>query len=212
MDTARRAMMALALVPFGGRWARAEESDVTDEFRTGDVTMAVHWDQGEGWLRARYRLVNSGRVAVVVFDRLFHTDVSGKRKIDPDHCWRWLDQGGLYRMAKTVPSVPRHKRVESPEVPYARLLDPGAAIEGQAVVPVPLDQVLPYGQPPQVAGDRIAGVQLTIGYAVVDAAMQARTLEGDVLSLDYGWAEPRQKLLGSAAAAVELPLSGAVAD
>ncbi|MFT4151351.1 MAG: hypothetical protein QM656_14220 [Paracoccaceae bacterium] len=207
----RRAVVA-GVAAFGAGGAQARGTDVTGEYREGDLGLETAWDQGEGRVRCRYRLVNGGGARLVVFDRLYHTASSGKRRIDEDQCWRWLEEGGLYRMAKTVPSVPGDMRVEMPEVPYARLLLPGAVLEGQAVAPVPLDQLLPYEQAPAHTAREITRIVLTLGFAVADGAMEAREIEEGILSLRYGWAEPRQKVVSCVPVGADLPMSGAPED
>lgn len=168
-------------------------------------------EPGEGYLSATYALANDGPVPLVVFDRLFATDPRGARTVDPDLCWRWVDPDGQYVMAKLIPAVPRGMRVESPELPYARALPAGEMLRGRAVVPLPLDQRLPYGQPaPVPAAAEVAGVSLRLGYAVPDAEYshtEIPTPDGPVLSVLPPWARKRHRVLRSAPLPARLPLA-----
>ncbi|WP_126975636.1 hypothetical protein [Frigidibacter oleivorans] len=199
-------MLALSLTGPG----RTEEIAVAGALKEGDVVLEVTWTPGKGFLQGRYRLRNDGAAQLLVFDRLYHTAVTGARTVDPDHAWRWLDRDGSYRVAKTVPPVPSDRRVESPDLPYARLLPPQSALEGTVLLPLPLDQMLPYDQaPPLPPAEEVTAVTLTLGYAEVEAGTPAKALgEGAdlVYSLPLGWALPRQRLVSTAPAALRLPM------
>lgn len=180
------------------------------EFKDGDVTMTVDWVPGKGWLLAKYVITNAGEARLLVFDRLYVTAPDGVRTVDPDLAWRWLDSGGAYRIAKIVTDVPKGRRVEIPDLPYARFLEPGGVLDGQAVVPLPLDQLLPYRQLPALASiGAVESLRLTIGFAVVDSGARGNAIgvdDAQVWSMPLDWALPRQRLLHSEEQAVSLPM------
>ena len=204
------ATAAIGAAPVAARQARGE-AEAMDAFDEGLLRLDLTLEQDGGYLLAAYRLANAGKVPVVVFDRLFVTDPAGGRTVDPDLCWRWVDAGGTYVMAKLVPSVPRGMRVESPEVPYARPLPAGGEVQGRALVPYPLDQHLPYDQTaPVPSASEVSGVQLLLGYAAVDpdfAYTEIDTPEGAVLSVRPPWARTRHRVLRSAVVEGRLALA-----
>lgn len=180
------------------------------EFKDGDVSLTVSWEPGKGWLLGRYQVANAGAARLVVFDRLYVTAPNGGRTVDPDLAWRWLDDGAVYRIAKIVTDVPKGRRVESPDLPYARLLEPGAVLAGQVVVPLPLDQALPYGQNPGLGPvDQVKALGLVIGYAVIDDQAEANAIDAGgepVWSMPFGWAITRQRLVRAEDQPVSLPM------
>lgn len=209
--TRRGLVVALAAVAMARPGQAKGDARAMDAFDESKLRVDLVLEPGEGYLAAAYRLVNGGAVPVVVFDRLFATDPRGMRTVDPDLCWRWVDGAGDYVIAKLLPSVPRGMRVESPEIPYARGVPAGAAVQGRAVVPLPLDQYLPYGRKaPVPPASEVGSVRLVLGYAVVDAEFAYTTVdtpEGPVLSVRPPWARCRHRLLHSAAVAGNLPLA-----
>ena len=179
-------------------------------YKENDIGLVVEWTQHDRFLAGSYTIQNAGAARVLVFDRLYQTDPTGFRTVDPDLVFRWLENDGLYRIAKMVPAIPKGQKFEVPEVPYARILEPGAAIDGRVLVPVPLDQSLPYDV---VAGPldtkQISGIVLTIGFAVMDDELEATAIgTGDDVSYSvwHSWVSQRQKLISTPVFAIALPL------
>jgi len=181
-----------------------------DGFDEAQLQLEIAVQPGEGFVLAEYRLSNRGSHPVVVFDRVFATDRTGRRTVDPDLCWRWVDAEGGYVMAKIMPSVPRGMRVEAMEIPYARGLGAGGVLEGRMLAPLPLDQSLPYGQvAPVPSVSEVSGVRVLLGYGVVDpefAFVEIATPEGPVLSVRSPWAQTRHRVLRAPLVAAKLPV------
>ncbi len=173
------------------------------------VDLSVNWSAEPGQLRARYRLTNGGAGRVLVFDRLFHTAPSGVRTVDPALAWRWQEPDGTYLVVKYVPRVPQGTRVEIPELPYARWLNPGAVLEGEAAVPVPADVLRPYQEKPAPGSVASVGrTALVIGVAAEDDEIRLTPVKGEegVFSVAFDWAEPRQRLIWSPVLEAAVPM------
>lgn len=171
--------------------------------KDGDISVSVTWEATKAWVQGRYRVRNAGTAEVYVFDRLYRTSVAGARTVDADYAWRWLEADGVYRVAKFVPQIPVGRRVESPEVAYARRLGPGAVLKGSVLLPGRLDQDLPYGvAPPVAAVAAITSIVFSVGYAEVDPGEMPNEIEaGDevVLSMPFGWLMQQQRIVSAEA-------------
>lgn len=195
-------LLALALGPVQEGHAMGENTEPA-------ISLEVRWSAGDGHVTGAYRVENRSAARLMVFDRLYHTQRSGRRTVDPDFAWRRIGGDGVVSVEKLVPEIPRDIDVMAPELPYARVLDPGAVLEGRAVVPVPVTAALPYTPQPLPPRDTVSGLVLRLGYAVADEALRAtpvETGEDGVYSVHHAWAVPRQRLLESPVEAVELPL------
>lgn len=201
------AILALALV---AGMAAAEDGTGMGEFKETDVGLAVTWTPGEGFLAGAYQVINTGDARLLVFDRVYTTNPTGQRTVLPDHAWRWQVADGGYVVAKVVPEIPAGTRVESPEVPYARILEPQSQLDGVVHLPLPLDQFLPYedvSHPGQ--GGEVKRVSLWIGVAVMDAMVSGRPVKGEeagVFSVPFDWARARQRILRSVPFEITLPM------
>ncbi|MDZ4309410.1 MAG: hypothetical protein U1A24_02460 [Cypionkella sp.] len=203
-------MRALALI-FGLMTMGAEaQEQVMGVVSDGDISVGVIWEVQDSGVVGRYQLRNAGAAEVYVFDRLYRTSVTGFRTVDPDYAWHWLEPDGVFRVAKFVPQVPAGKKVESPEVAYARVLAAGAVLEGRVLLPGRLDQDLPYGvTPPLAAVTAITSIVLSVGYAEVDPQVEATEIKaGDevVLSLPYGWLIGQQRIVSAEPQALAVPM------
>ena len=175
----------------------------------GDVILQVEWVQADDHLIAAYTVQNRAAVNIVVFDRLFLTERSGGRVVEPDRAYVSVNAEHVLRIEKIVPEAPRNMDVEAPELPYVRVLRPGEALQGRAVVSVPVLTTPAYGEPASGTGsDRARTAVFRIGYAKVDdqaTAVPVRDLE-DVWSVPHGWAAVRQVVLTGPLIEVDLPV------
>lgn len=182
-----------------------------DVLKDGDVSVSVTWDANPSGVVGIYRVTNTGAAQVYVFDRLYRTAVTGFRSVDPDYAWHWLEPDAVMRVAKFVPQVPAGRKVESPEVAYARVLAAGAVLEGRVLLAGRLDQDLPYGMAPSLAAvDKVTSLVFSVGYAEVDPQITPHEIKaGDevVLSLPYAWLIGHQKIASTAAFAVSVPMA-----
>ncbi|WP_299506846.1 hypothetical protein [Cypionkella sp.] len=194
----------VGLVPIFGlvaaTGAEAQEQ-VMNVLNDGDVSVSVTWEAFESGVVGRYQVRNGGAAEVYVFDRLYRTSVTGYRSVDAAFAWHWLEADGVFRVAKFVPQVPVGEKVESPEVAYARVLGPGAVLEGSVMLPGLLDQQLPYdGVPALAAVAQIKAIVFSVGYAEVDPAVVPNRIKaGDemVLSLPFSWLISHQRIVSS---------------
>lgn len=181
--------------------------------KDGEISLSMAWDVSGPAVVGTYTIANSGAARVLVFDRLYQTAQSGFRSIVAELAWRWLEPEGVYRVAKYVPQVPHGVRVESPEVPYARILEPGASLTGTVWLPAKLDQLRPYGEPPAHAPvTRVSGLVFSLGYAEVDDKLVAKPVGPDddpAYSVAFDWAITRQRLISSDLTKLDLPMGKA---
>lgn len=176
----------------------------------GDIRVSAAWEVFASGVVGRYRISNAGDAQVYVFDRLYRTAVTGYRTVDPGYAWHWLEADAVFRVAKFVPQVPGGMKVESPEVAYARVLAPGAVLEGEVLLAGRLDQDLPYGvSPPLPAVSAVTSLVFSVGYAEVDPHIEATAIKaGDemVLSLPYSWLIAQQRIVSSEPFAAAVPM------
>jgi len=163
------------------------------------VILTQDWVQAEDHLTAVYAVENRTAGNIVVFDRLFLTLPNGQRMVDPDRAYITVTSEYVLRVEKVLAPLPPDRDVESPEVPYVRVLRPGAKLEGRAVVLVPILTLPPYGKPATgAASDRARTAVFRIGYAVVDDAALAVPIgapDDGVWSVPHAWANTRQQIL-----------------
>ncbi|MFB9151318.1 hypothetical protein ACFFU4_16320 [Roseovarius ramblicola] len=173
---------------------RATDSD--------SVTLRVDWTITDALIAAQYEVLNAGAQQFLVFDRLYETARSGTRTVHPELAYTRLDATGILGIEKLVPPLPEDIDIEQPELPYARLLDPGASLTGRVAVarPVRLNPAYPQGYA-MTEADSASAVMLRIGYAPFeeDAAARQINANGEILySMRHAWVRPRQRLIESA--------------
>ena len=163
------------------------------------VILTQDWVQAEDHLIAAYAVENRTAGSIVVFDRLFLTLPTGQRVVEPDRAYVTVTSESVLRVEKVLAPLPLDRDVESPEVPYVRVLAPGAKLEGRAVVMIPILTLPPYGRPATgAASERARTAVFRIGYAVVDDAASAVPIgapDDGVWSVPFAWATTRQQML-----------------
>lgn len=203
----RAAQIAIAFAAIGGAgWAGTAKD--TSKMAETEITLSVEWEVDEQWVMGEYTISNPGRDRILIFDRLYHEAKSGARSVDPDYAWRWVGRDDVIVAAKIIPELPRNIDVESPLLPYARLLDPQSEIEGRVVLPIPVNQDLPYTDP-RFFTEEARGIRLMISYAVVDGEVPASRVKADedgVFSVRANWAMPRARTLESKIKPMSLPV------
>ena len=118
----------------------------------GRVEIKAEWAAGEHALVVRYAIRNGLPGQIVVFDRLYATDVTGVRTVEPGRAFVVVTGEGLLVMDKLIPALPEDREVETPLMPYGRLVEPGQVLTGEAAVQVPVLTWPAYGKPGQGAG------------------------------------------------------------
>jgi hypothetical protein len=154
-------------------------------------------------LGVTYRLENTGRDELLVFDRLFRTAPSGERALDETMAYVQLQPPDLIHVTRSTIPIPPGVKVEHPEVPYASILAPGKSLSGKAVVAVPVREDHPYSTPladDEAERSKFVIVSFSIGALVKRPGLKLgrppETPEG-VHSLSYADAVKGQVLLRS---------------
>ena len=190
----RRAGLVVLCAGFLGRAASGDQN-----MTENDVILSMEWQPKKGHVIATYTMENRSAHAVMVFDRLFVTRPDGGRIVDPDRAYITVMADGMMLVDKLVPALPADSDVESPEVPYARLVAPGGRLEGQALVGTPVLTNPPYGQPATGAlAPSVKNAVFRIGYAYVTdtmIAVPARGSDDEIWSLRHNWASINQRVL-----------------
>ena len=191
---ARRAGLVVLCAGLLGQAARGDQN-----MTENDVILSMEWQLKEGHVIAAYKVENRSAHPVMLFDRLFVTRPDGGRIVDPDRAYITVMTDGMMLVDKLVPALPADSDVESPEVPYARLVPPGGELSGQALVGTPVLTNPPYGQPATGAmARRVKNAVFRIGYAYVTdtmIAVPARGSEDEIWSLRHNWASTNQRVL-----------------
>jgi len=178
----------------------------------GTVTLTLEWRSGDDHLVAAYRIENRATRPVLVFDRIFATLPQGGRVIEAGRAYVRINEEGLLVIEKLIPPLPADRDVESPEVPYARLLEPGAALLGEARLTVPVLTTPAYGRPGSAVGRaRSRTAMFRIGYVGVEPETPGKSLmfgEETLWSLPHFWAAPRQQVLTGPTIDIDVPMAG----
>ena len=181
----------------------------------GDVILTMEWQPKEGHVIAAYRVENRSAHAVMVFDRVFLTRPDGGRIVDPDRAYITVMADGMMLVDKLVPALPADRDVESPELPYARLVPPGGQVQGQALIGTPVLTTPAYGKPATGAlADLVKSAVLRIGYAFVTDTMIAVPAKGsddEIWSLRHDWASTNQRVLQSPILTMDMDIIKALA-
>lgn len=93
-----------------------------------------------------YSVTNDWGREIFLFNRLFTTDRTGKRTVDPNHLYVSVS-GTTLQVAKTLIPVPEAKEVEYPDVPYMTRLESGDSFEETVELTLPIREHHPYRYP-----------------------------------------------------------------
>jgi hypothetical protein len=175
------------------------------------LTMRAKVDGNE--IKVGYEVANQLSSPIYVFDRLY--DMSAE-SLAPN--WAYVDlSSNRIVLCRQVWPVPTGLHHENPEVPYARVVAPGAKIKGVFAIHLPVTESDPYihirtaDGAPRVA-DSSEDFVFRLGWAVVrDVHGGAEVeLEGERLVLfPYAEAIQKQKLATSLPAKLPLPAGAA---
>ncbi len=180
-----------------------------------DVILTMEWQPKEGHVIAAYVVENRSAHPVMVFDRLFLTRPDGGRIVDADRAYVSVMADGMLLVDKLVPALPADRDVESPEVPYARLVPPGGRVQGQAVVSTPVLTTPAYGKIATGAhADRVKTAVFRIAFAYVTDTMIAVPAKGsddEIWSLRHNWASTNQRVLQGPILTMDMEIAKALA-
>jgi hypothetical protein len=104
-----------------------------------------------GELRISYEVRNHGRQPVWLLDRIFKITPSGFPQAEPSRAYVSIQRSRVV-LSKQLHAIPELLGVESPEVPGVTSLPPGGRVTGQAVIPLPLRESMPYHHGPPIPG------------------------------------------------------------
>lgn len=159
-------------------------------------------------LTLTYQLRNDWGHTVYLFNRLFHTEPSGKITLDASCLYAEM-QGETLHLAKQLVPIPPLMKVESPEVPYLTPVASGATLTEELVIPVPVREYWPYREPTAMLQPKerrtCKDLVLTLGLVVGSdpSVFREVLLEGERLAaVRYGQGLAAQKLIHSAAVPV----------
>lgn len=112
-------------------------------------------------LVATYEVRNMSDEDILVLDGLFRTE--GVPVLDNSMAYTVLEGANLTLFRGVVP-VPEGMQVESPEVPFARLLPAGESLKGTIEAPLPLALNDPYAMSVKEEIRSVKQARLRVGY------------------------------------------------
>jgi len=117
-----------------------------------------------------YMAQNRGSTAAYVMDAVASVDEeTGEPKANPQAIVVLHGPGDDATVGKFIAPLPTDRRIAMPVIPLARLLTPGATLEGRVEIPIPLAETSPYfADLPlrQYESVEIKGIVFRIGYWV----------------------------------------------
>lgn len=161
----------------------------------------------------RYQARNTTGEELYLFNRLFSTERSGLRHIDPNLVY--LDFGGIEgataHLAKQLIDLPESV-LAKPEAPYLTRLAASGTFSEELTLPLPLRRYLPYDPPAAPRQEEVPAVctqvVMTLGYFISHDPRSVReiTVDGEpALSADYGLVIRHHDTAVSKPVAVECP-------
>jgi hypothetical protein len=192
--------------------SRANETSQDKRMSYAEPNIQIEVLTGSGSIRLEYFVTNLLDSPIYIFDRLYDAKKSG---LSQD--WAYVSfQNGIASICRQVWPLPPGLHHDSPEVPYARLLAPGAKANAQFVLDLPLGERDPYygmrhadSKTNQV---KLSSIVLRIGWARLADLRGGSTVElnGEELVLfPYSEAIAKQKFTDSSPA--RLSFSGVAA-
>ena len=176
------------------------------------LQLTAEWKKSEEALTIPYRLQNSSPKRVLCFTCLFNEAPSGERTIDPTKAFVEIDRQGHVHVDLLTPELPEDVDVEAPVVPYAVLIEPGAAATGEVVLPLPLAERRPYPYgPPRDLPKQSTTAELRVGYVEFsEDAVPAKAIDFQgrtVYSLRAALAFERQKTITANRVSLDVPIA-----
>ncbi len=176
------------------------------------LNLTAQWNKTDDALKITYRLQNQRSNRVLCFTYLYREKPSGERVIDPTCAFVNVDQNGHLRVDVLVPELPEDMDVESPVVPYAEIVEPGAETSRLLVLPLPLKENDPYAYgPPPTLPRESKTAELRVGYMECpedDVPGKEIDFEGKtVYSVRAAVAFQRQKIVTTSPVSVAVPIA-----
>jgi hypothetical protein len=117
-------------------------------------------------MRISYEVRNHGHQPIWLLDQIFKVTPSGFPQAEPSRAYVSIQKGRVV-LSKQLHPIPELLAVESPEVPGVTPLPPGGRLTGQAVIPLPLRESMPYHYGPSASElplSEAQEVRLRVGY------------------------------------------------
>jgi len=151
-----------------------------------------------GQLLVRYQVTNTGTVSVYLRDVMPGYGAAGM-VVNPSSAYAFHEAPDGLRLVRAELQIPEELDVAKKEVPFARMLAPGARLEGRIALDAPVREASPFYPPPAQWHDvPCRRVRLVIGWIEAKEGLTAQPRKvGDVevLALKGGWAPPLQRLV-----------------
>jgi hypothetical protein len=142
----------------------------------------------------RYRARNAWDRDLFVFNRIARTEPDGRKHLDANQVYV-VAEGKTLHVSKQLVEVPEDFDVLAPEIPFLTRMSPGATVEEEIRIALPVRESYPYtaASAERAPGEKRSCEQLlfTLGYFHAREASWVRpaTLDGqEVLATDYGFA------------------------
>jgi len=119
-----------------------------------------------------YVVRNLRPVKIYVFNVLYHTDVQGNRRLDPELAYVVPSGNQTIVAGKFLILIPPGMKAESPEMPYLDPLEAGQALAGKITLRLPLHPFHPY-YPPAETELNLAANKLLVQIGILDPSRAA---------------------------------------
>jgi len=123
-------------------------------------------------LAISYLVRNLRPAKIYVFNVLFHADVQGNRKLDPELAYVIPKSDYAVTVGKFLSPIPAGMKVESAEIPYLDPVEPTQALAGKLTLRLPLHPFQPY-RPPNDAQLHLAANKLLVQIGFLDSSRAA---------------------------------------
>ncbi len=110
----------------------------------GRVSLNADIGVENGRLSVNYKLKNTTKSPIYVFDRLWEFAADGSYAEAPMPVYILLRDDRTLHIVKGLAALPRTRRVEMRLIPFATKVEPGGELSGKFELPEPVDEYNPY--------------------------------------------------------------------
>jgi len=168
----------------------------------GGVKLTTDIAVESGKLSVTYRIANTGKRAIYVFDRLWDFGSDGGYVESVTKAYVLLRDDGTLHLVRGIAALPRSRRVEMRLVPFATKVEAGGELTGKIDLQEPIEEYNPYFAKPADSKTEItmsANVAFTMTYVAESEGLEVKeapiagslnvwspTLLQDVRELTFG--------------------------